>query len=199
MGSIIHQIERANSNIKHADDKTSNLVAGMTVDDLKQLLSGEMSLANASAKTEGRTVNQVDILEATTNLANANINLEHSNSKSVTILWVDDSPENNVYEQEAFSALRFQFDLALSTKEALEKTKQKKYNAIISDMGRVEGPREGYVLLEKLKDMDKGTPYFIYARFNRSEHKREAEQRGAQGTTNQPHELIEMVNEIYIH
>lgn len=60
-------------------------------------------------------------------------------------------------------------------------------------MGRVEGPREGYVLLEKVRQTDKGTPYFIYAGSNSSEHKKEAEQRGAQGTTNNPHELIEMV------
>lgn len=118
-------IEKSNGEID-SEPKSSNLVGGMTVEDLKQLLSGVMSLANASAKTEGRSINQGDISEAAVNLANANLNLEHSHSKSVTILWVDDRPKNNIYEREAFAALGFKFDLALSTDEALQKLKQKK-------------------------------------------------------------------------
>jgi Response regulator containing CheY-like receiver, AAA-type ATPase, and DNA-binding domains len=189
---LFNLIEKSNGEID-SEPKSSNLVGGMTVDDFKQLLSGAVSLANATAKTEGRSINQGDISEAATNLANANINLEHSDSKSVTILWVDDRPKNNVYEREAFASLGFKFDLALSTDEALKKLMKKNYSAIISDMGRVEGPREGYVLLEKVRQTDRGTPYFIYAGSNSSEHKKEAEKRGAQGTTNSPHELIEMV------
>lgn len=175
------------------ETKPTNLVGGMTVDELKHLLSGTISLANATAKNEGRNLNQSDISEAVINIANANINLEQSQLKSTTILWVDDRPNNNIYEREAFSGLGFKFDLALSTNEALQKLKTNKYSAIISDMGRVEGPREGYVLLEKIRATDKNIPYFIYAGSNSSEHKKEAAQRGAQGTTNRPQELIELV------
>jgi CheY-like chemotaxis protein len=189
---LFNHIKKASRDIKD-DIKPSNLVSGMTVEDLKQLLSGAMSLANATAKNEGRNTSQGDISEAAINIANANINLGQSNTKLPTILWVDDTPENNVYEQEAFSALGFKIDLALSTTEALQKLKFHKYNAIISDMGRVEGRREGYVLLEKLRVTDKATPYFIYAGSNSIEHKKEAEQHGAQGSTNNPHELIESV------
>jgi len=185
-------IEKSNEETD-SQPKSSTLVGGMTVEDLKQLLSGVMSLATASAKTEGRSINQGDISEAATNLANANVNLEYSHTRSVTILWVDDNPKNNLDEREAFAALGFKFDLALSTKEALQELKQKKYSAIISDMGRLEGPREGFVLLEQVRQTDRGTPYFIYAGSNSPEHKKEAERRGAQGTTNNPHELIEMV------
>ena len=189
---LVKLIEKSNGEIK-SQPKSPGLVGGMTVEDLKQLLSGVMSLANASAKTAGRSINQEDISEAADNLADANLDLEHSDSKSVTILWVDDRPENNIYEIEAFEALGFKFDSALSTNEALQKLKHKTYAAIISDMGRAEGPREGYVLLEKVRETDKGTPYFIYAGSNSPEHKTEAEQRGAQGTTNNPHELMKMV------
>ena len=191
-GQLLNQvikITRENSQ----DSIPSNLVSGMTVDDLKGLLSGIMSLANATAKNERRHTNQNDISEATINIANANINLEQSNTKLTTILWVYDRPANNTYEREAFSSLGINIDLALSTNEALEKLKMKNYSAIISDMGRVEGPREGYVLLEKVRITNKATPYFIYARSNRKNHKQEAEYRGAQGTTNNPKELIELV------
>jgi hypothetical protein len=173
--------------------KASNLVGSMTVEDLKQVLSGILSLANASAKTEGRSANQADITEAATNFANANSNLDAAHREDVTILWVDDRPGNNVFEREAFGALGIKFDLALTTTEALKKLSQKRYSAVISDMGRVEGPKEGYVLLEQFRKIDKATPYFIYAGSKSPEHVKEAELRGAQGTTNNPHELIKMV------
>ncbi len=60
-------------------------------------------------------------------------------------------------------------------------------------MAELRDPGEGYVLLEKLRVNDKATPFFIYAGSNRIEHKQEAEQRGAQGSTSNPHELIELV------
>jgi hypothetical protein len=60
-------------------------------------------------------------------------------------------------------------------------------------MGRKEGPREGYVLLEALRMTDKTTPYFIYAGSAADHHRREAALRGAQGTTNSARELVEMV------
>lgn len=189
---LLNLIEKSHNEIQH-EDKPSDLVGGMTKEDLKQLLSGVMSLANATAKTEGRNINQSDISEAAINMANANTNLEQTNTKLKTILWVDDRPKNNTYEREAFSALGFKFELALTTNEALQKLKSDTYTAIISDMGRVEGEREGYVLLEKVRQTDKATPYFIYAGSNSAEHKKEAEQRGAQGTTNDPKELIDLV------
>ncbi|MBY0475234.1 MAG: hypothetical protein K2Q13_09275 [Nitrosomonas sp.] len=63
-------------------------------------------------------------------------------------LWVDDRPENNVYERQAFQAQGVEFSLALSTNEALDILKTNKFAVIISDMGRKEGPQEGYVLLD---------------------------------------------------
>jgi CheY-like chemotaxis protein len=114
------------------------------------------------------------------------------------LLWVDDRPENNVYERQAFEALGFIFSLALSTKEALEMLEQSKFAAIISDMGRREGPREGYVLLEALRSKGNETPFVIYAGSNLPEHKHEAQQRGAQGSTNDPQELFVLVTRAVI-
>ena len=60
-------------------------------------------------------------------------------------------------------------------------------------MGRREGPREGYKLLDAVRVRDKSTPFFIYAGSSAPQHRREADQRGAQGTTNIATELIDMV------
>lgn len=110
-----------------------------------------------------------------------------------SILWVDDRPENNVYERKAFEGVGLTFTLSLNTADALESLSRKKFAAIISDMGRREGPREGYVLLDALRKRGDTTPLFFYASSNALEHKRETEQHGGQGCTNNAQELFQMV------
>jgi CheY-like chemotaxis protein len=112
------------------------------------------------------------------------------------ILWVDDRPENNSYERGAFESIGFKFTLALSTNQALQILSRQRFAAIISDMGRKEGPREGYALLDALRSRGDQTPFFIYAGSNAPEHKREAAARGAQGSTNNPQELFESVAQL---
>lgn len=109
------------------------------------------------------------------------------------VLWVDDRPENNIYERKAFESQGIEFSLTLSTNEAIEILKNNRYAAIISDMGRKEGPQEGYVLLENIRKSGLQTPFFIYAGSNEPEHKMMALERGAQGSTNRAQELFEMV------
>jgi len=70
------------------------------------------------------------------------------------ILWVDDPPDNNRYERRAFESVSLQITLAQSTDDAIEKMAQNRFAAIISDMERREGPREGYVLLDRLRRND---------------------------------------------
>ena len=114
------------------------------------------------------------------------------------ILWVDDRPENNTYEREAFEGIGLQFTLALSTQEAFEKLSEDKYSVIISDMGRREGPREGYVLLDRLRKEGDETPLFFYAASNAPEHIQETLDHGGQGCTNNPRDLFEMVTKAVI-
>jgi CheY-like chemotaxis protein len=109
------------------------------------------------------------------------------------ILWVDDRPHNNTYERQAFEAMGIRFTLALSTDEAFEKLAKGKFAAIISDMGRREGPGEGYVLLDRLRKEGDRTPLFFYAASNAPEHRRETQEHGGQGCTNNAQELFEMV------
>lgn len=109
------------------------------------------------------------------------------------VLWVDDRPDNNVYERQAFEAVGLRFTLAFSTNEALDLLKLHKYAAIISDMGRREGAREGYVLLDEIRRLGDQTPFFIYSRSILPEHKREVTAHGGQGSANNPQELFQMV------
>ncbi len=114
------------------------------------------------------------------------------------ILWVDDHPENNTYERQAFETIGLRFTVALSTDDAFERLSQAKYAAIISDMGRREGPREGYVLLDRLRGDGNRILLFFYATSNAPEHKLETQQHGGQGCTNNAQELFAMVTRAVI-
>jgi CheY-like chemotaxis protein len=109
------------------------------------------------------------------------------------VLWVDDRPMNNVYERQALEALGIQFTISKSTEDALERLERKRYDLIISDMGRSLDQHAGYTLLEQVKARNITTPFIIYAGSKKPEYITEARKRGAYGTTNDPQELLEFV------
>lgn len=114
-------------------------------------------------------------------------------NKKGEILWVDDRPENNVYERKTLEQYGLEFTLALSTQQALSSLRAHTFSLIISDMGRKEGPQEGYVLLNELRKTDQATPFIIYAGSRKPEHIKKVLEHGGQGCTNDPTELIELV------
>jgi hypothetical protein len=80
------------------------------------------------------------------------------------LLWVNDRPENNVYERKAMESMDLEFTPVLSTDEALQMLGVRRFAAIISDIGRKEEPRDGFVLLEAVCAKDKTTPFFYIRR-----------------------------------
>lgn len=110
-----------------------------------------------------------------------------------SVLWVDDRPNNNIYERQALETLGISFVSATSTDEALGYLSRRRFDAIISDMGRPPDPRAGYTLLDKLRASGDKTPFIIYAGSREPEHILESRQHGAIGCTNNANELFEMV------
>jgi CheY-like chemotaxis protein len=76
---------------------------------------------------------------------------------------------------------------------ALEKLRRKKYDLVISDMGRPSSKQAGFELLKAIRDTGNDVPFVIYAGSNAPAHGVEARRRGAQGSTNDPSELFELV------
>ena len=83
--------------------------------------------------------------------------------------------------------------ISTSTADALETIGKMKFDAIISDMGRPPDTQAGYTLLDELRRRGVKTPFVIYAGSNLPEHKQMARERGAQGSTNRPQELLDLV------
>lgn len=116
------------------------------------------------------------------------------NAQNKCILWVDDRPENNVFERKIFEEYGIEVLISLSTQQALKELQNNdSISLIISDMGRKEGPREGYVLLDTVRKIDTKIPFYIFAGSKAPHHVEEAYKHGAQGCTNNSYELIEMI------
>jgi len=111
-----------------------------------------------------------------------------------SILWVDDNPDNNIWERRALESYGVRFVLARDTAEAERLLDEKgPFAAIISDMGRVGDPLAGYTLLSRVRDAKIQVPYFIYTTGLAARLWPVARLRGAQGLTADPDALVEMV------
>jgi CheY-like chemotaxis protein len=182
--------------------RADSSISQLTVEQLERMIVGAVSLA-AATLTEGAPRASFDEVSSAARNVAGKVLAGFQTSETVIsqtpddwhnqILWVDDRPENNVYERRAMESMGLEFTLAWSTETALKHLSTRRFAAIISDMGRREGPREGYALLEALRATDRSTPFFIYAGSSSPEHRREAAMRGAQGSTNAAGELVEMV------
>jgi CheY-like chemotaxis protein len=115
------------------------------------------------------------------------------------VLWVDDRPGNNAYEIAALKGRGVQVDLATSTTQALEILRREpNYDALVTDMGRVEEGENvrtaGLTLLRELKDRGYEIPVVVYAsaRAVRS-HEEAAIKLGAVGATASSSKLLELL------
>ena len=124
------------------------------------------------------------------------VNRIEQGSPNPLVLWVDDNPQNNIYERKAFEAVGVRFMLSKTTSDALSLLSTHSFSAVISDMGRQEGPREGYALLDAMRSRGDQTPLFFYAASNALEHIQETLEHGGQGCTNDGQELFEMVSKV---
>lgn len=113
--------------------------------------------------------------------------------QNIRILWVDDRPSNNKYEREMMENLGASFALSTDTSDALRALASWQFDLVLSDMGRPSSATAGYELLSALRAQKNKVPFVIYAGSNSSALKAEAARRGAQGSTNDPRELLELV------
>ena len=127
-------------------------VSQLTVEQFEKMIFSAVSLAAATAKDGAAPASLEAVGSAVRNAAGkvlAAFQASETAGRDVLddwrnkILWVDDRPENNVYERQAMESMGLEFTLALSTTEALHVLSTRRFAAIISDMGRREGPKRG--------------------------------------------------------
>jgi CheY-like chemotaxis protein len=183
-----------------SDSPLTEVGVRKSVRDLCQKISVALQRTDGSVAQmmEKEVINNPSKITLDTNLESWSNEIENESKAKAefprrSILWVDDRPANNILERQSLRSYGFEFDLAQSTQEALDALRSRRFDLIISDMGRPPDARAGYTLLDAVRGKGDNTPYIIYAGSRSPEHTAEAIRRGAQGTTNRPSELVSMV------
>lgn len=94
---------------------------------------------------------------------NDNIKKDVTGLANKEILWVDDHPRNNDYPRQILGEAGIKFTMALSTEEAMKILESKKFDLIISDLGRGSNRTAGLELITQIKENKITTPIVIYA------------------------------------
>jgi len=108
-----------------------------------------------------------------------------------SVLWVDDNPANNELAVRALRKFRLDVEQTISTDAALAALLRRKFDLVISDMGRGEDMRAGFDLLTRLRGSGSKVPFFIFAGSDTPEFRRAAAERGSQLSTNDMLELVD--------
>jgi CheY-like chemotaxis protein len=154
-----------------------------------------LAVAKQTKDVDRSNIDNVDIEKVVSSVESA-VALAREGTDNPRVLWVDDNPNNNIFERKALEAVGIEFTLSKTTADALNILSDRSFGAIISDMGRREGSLEGYVLLDAIRARGDETPLFFYASSNSVEHKRETREHGGQDCTNDGRELFDMVTRV---
>lgn len=129
--------------------------------------------------------------------------MEPPPATAYSVLWVDDYPENNALIVEQLLRNGTRVDLARSTREGLALLGQRRYGAIVSDMGRFEDGQEvsdaGMRLLRTVRETDRSTPFILYCGHRSSvAYREQALEAGATGITASPAVLTELLDAAHV-
>jgi len=78
------------------------------------------------------------------------------------LLWIDDHPENNIWERAMFRAFGVECRQATSTPEGLSVLGTESFDVVISDIERHGVADEGIRALPALRERGRGTPIVFY-------------------------------------
>jgi CheY-like chemotaxis protein len=119
--------------------------------------------------------------------------------KVSAVLWVDDNPKNNSYFVQQLTNAGIRVDLGLSTEDGVAAFKAKRYDYVISDMGREEGKSfndtAGLDLLKELREIDPAIPIVFFSSLRAvREYGSKAKLLGANAITSSATELFGILN-----
>ena len=111
------------------------------------------------------------------------------------LLWVDDNPDNNVHEMQAFAALGIETVTALNTEEALLKSAMQAFSVVITDTERNGDALAAFSLLDGLRRNGNAIPVVVYSPTLDSDRRADARRRGALDFTDDPQELLRLTTQ----
>ena len=118
------------------------------------------------------------------------------------VLWVDDHPQNNIYEKRFFEDHRIAVHTVTGSVDAFRLLAMYDYDVVISDMGRGEDRLAGLRLAEQMRERGDKTPLIIYtlrpdgAAAQKAQRELVAEA-GAQGVAVTPQEVRTVILKMF--
>jgi CheY-like chemotaxis protein len=112
------------------------------------------------------------------------------------ILWVDDTPSNNILLTRSFRDLGITVVNTLSTDDALKELASGKFDLVITDMGRPPDSEAGLTLLHRMREAGISVPVIIYAAAWAAANRGEEPAHGVALITNRPNEVYARALEI---
>lgn len=118
------------------------------------------------------------------------------------LLWVDDHPQNNIYEKRFFEEHRIAVHPVTGSTDALKLLAMYDYEVVISDMGRGEDRLAGVRLVEQMRARGDQTPAIIYTVRPDGEAAQQAQRNlvaeaGAQGVAVTPKEVRSVILRLF--
>jgi len=176
-------------NLQKSKIKVDKEGVSLELDATKAEVASMLGAASTSqAGNDSKKVDWGEIAKTVNRLAEVNV----KKLSEIRALWVDDNPQNNMYERRSLEAIGIRFVLSTSTEDAIEKLKKDEYDVVISDMGRGNNKEAGFDLLKEMKNI-RTAPFIIYSWGVTSEQIKQAKEKGAFGETSSPRELFQLV------
>lgn len=120
-------------------------------------------------------------------------------SAPLTVLWVDDHPENNVLQVERLRDNGVRVDLVTSTADGVARFEKGRYRAVVTDLARHENGTlvadAGLRLVRALKALDQAVPIAVYGSWRAVEVADALKAAGADIVTDSPFEVSEFLRE----
>jgi DNA-binding response OmpR family regulator len=118
------------------------------------------------------------------------------------VLWVDDHPQNNIYEKRFFENHRLAVHNVTGSADALRLLAMYDYDVVISDMGRGEDRLAGLKLAGQMRLRGDKTPLIIYTVRPDGEEAQRAQRElvaeaGAQGVVLTPQEVRSVILKLF--
>jgi CheY-like chemotaxis protein len=148
----------------------------------------------AAIARDNSSTSSMDVKRLADVVSDASYSNSAGQSVQRSLLWVDDrGSDANKFARTAFEALGWQITLALTTDQAISLIQKQKYDAIISDLRRPEGDREGHRLLTLVRNKGINTPFYIHSGQNSPELQEKTRELGGNGHTGSAGTLFELV------
>lgn len=112
---------------------------------------------------------------------------------NIHLLWIDDFPNNNIYEMKFLRDLGIHIDTAVSSEEAERSLASNYYDLVLSDIGRGDNPTAGTDFMQKRASEGHPLPPVI---FYSSSKRHSAATSAAFGITNYAEELFHLVIDV---